>query len=330
VDRAVDWFWLAIERPFRPAHNFRSSAAAQFWYESRCHRLLLTGVMYFILISVSGMYLFVPKGKTLAFRIALGSILAMPFLMGGSQGASLGRMRPVWSRQRGFITFLAVRPITTGEMLEAKYRIAARSVVQIWVLTLATATVVVLVKGQVEDVSDLLKSFLWLWPDSRGVAVLALAIVLAPLYLWKLFTDNLVPALTGRRWLADGSVFLGLIMLISMIAVGLWLPLHPAYIPRTVPILIWLAAIIVLVKFVVSYLAFRVALQRGLLELRSVLWLALAWAVMAALTLTLVVLVMPATSLPVPLPVVLVASLSMLPLARFALAPLALDWNRRR
>jgi hypothetical protein len=330
VDRVVDRFWTAIERPFRPAHNFRSSSAAQLWYELRCHRLMLMGVMYFVLGSVSVMYLFVPQGKTLAFRIGMGSILAMPFLMSGSQGASLGRMRPVWSRQRGFITFLAVRPITTGEMLEAKYRIAARCAVRIWLLTLATAAVLVLVKRQAADVWGLLRSFVRLWPDSSGVAILALAIVLAPLYIWKMFTDNLVPTLTGRRWLADGSVFLSVIMLMSLIAAGLWFPLHPEYSPWLLSVLIWGAAVLVLIKFIVAFLACRVAIDRGLLEVRSVVRLCAAWAVMAALTLTLVVLARPAASLPAPFPVVLLASLAILPLARFALAPLALDWNRRR
>ena len=44
--------------------------------------------------------------------------------MASTQGASLGRMYPVWSKQRGFMSFLAVRPILTGEMITAKYRMA--------------------------------------------------------------------------------------------------------------------------------------------------------------------------------------------------------------
>jgi hypothetical protein len=44
----------------------------------------------------------------------------------------------------------------------------------------------------------------------------------------------------------------------------------------------------------------------------------------------LVYLLLPQAGLPVPRLVASVASLSALPLARFALAPLALDWNRHR
>jgi len=47
---------------------------------------------------------------------------------------------------------------------------------------------------------------------------------------------------------------------------------------------------------------------------------------MAAVTLSLVHLLLPQEGLPVPRAVALVTSLCTLPLARFALAPLALDW----
>jgi hypothetical protein len=330
LERAVDRFWSAVEHAFQPRGDFRSSAASQLWYESCCHGMLLVGTIYALLFPVAGMYLRVPQDKTLAFRIALGSIVAMPFMMAGSQGVTLGRMRPPWSKQRGLITFQAVRPITTGAMLEAKYRLAARSAVHVWVLTLAVSATLVLIKGQAADVGEILRSFLRLYPGWRGITSLGLAVVLAPVYIWKLYTDSLVPVLTGRRWLADGAVLLSVILLMSLICVGVWLPLHPAYIPRIVPILIWLAAVFVLVKFIVSYFAFRVALGQGLLELRSLLWLFAAWALVAVLTLTLVLLVIPPASRQIPFPVMLVASLSLLPLARFALAPLALDWNRRR
>ena len=152
----------------------------------------------------AAMYLWVPQGKTLAFRIGLGCMLGMPLIMAGSQGAALGRMRPVRSKQRGPITFLAIRPILTGDMLDAKYRMITRNVIQIWLVTLAITGTVVLVKGQAGDVAEILRSFLQLYPGWRGWAILGLAIGLAPVLTWKLLTDSLVggahgPALACRR-----------------------------------------------------------------------------------------------------------------------------------
>ena len=114
---------------------------------------MLKGVIFFLLCLDAAMYLWVPQGKTLAFRIGLGCMLGMPLIMAGSQGAALGRMRPIRSRQRGPITFLAIRPILTGDMLDAKYRMITRNVIQIWLMTLAITGAVVLVKGQAHDVA---------------------------------------------------------------------------------------------------------------------------------------------------------------------------------
>ncbi len=96
------------------------------------------------------------------------------------------------------------------------------------------------------------------------------------------------------------------------------------------PIVVWTAAILVIVKLIAVGWVFRLALDRGLLHRHSILRILACWTVIAFATLMLTHLLIPTGSLPVPRPVALLASLSLLPLARFALAPLALDWNRHR
>ena len=119
---------------------------------------MLKGVIFFILVQIAAMYLWVPQGKTLAFRIVLGCMLGMPLIMAGSQGAALGRMRPIWSSSEGPSRSCAIRPILTGDMVDAKYRMITRNVVQIWLMTLAVSGTLVLVKGQVHDVLEILGS----------------------------------------------------------------------------------------------------------------------------------------------------------------------------
>ena len=116
----------------------------------------------------------------------------------------------------------------------------------------------------------------------------------------------------------------------SMIAVVLWYATHRELIPATLPILIWTAAIVVIAKLILAGWLFRIALDRGLLHRHSILRILACGAVIASATLLLTHLLIPAGSLAVPRPVALFASLSFLPLGRFALAPLALDWNRHR
>jgi hypothetical protein len=330
LERGVNWLWATFDRLSKQPPFLHTAAEAQVWYESRCHGLMIKGTMYCVLCSIFLMYLPVPKGKTLATYIALGSMLGMPFLMSNSSGATLGRMRPGWSRQRGFITFQAMRPILTGDMIDAKYRMIARSVAEIWLIDLAMTAALVLVKGLTGDVALLFRSFMAAYPGGRWAAILGLVVVLAPVLTWKQLTDSLVPGLTGRRWLADGSVFVSLVFLLGLISAGLWLVEHPSALNRLLPALIWLMAIFVVVKLVLAILAFRLAVHRGLLSPRSISRIAAIWAMTALATTALVHLLLPATGLSVARPVALLGSLSLLPLGRFALAPLALDWNRHR
>jgi hypothetical protein len=197
-------------------------------------------------------------------------------------------------------------------------------------MTVGTATALVLVKGQASDVAELLRSFLQAHPGWRGWTALGLVIVLVPIYTWKLLTDSLAAALTGRRWLADGAVFLGTLLLLTSIGAAGWYVEHVDLLPRHLAIAVWIMAILVIVKCVVAIVGLRAALGRGLIDVRSVLGVLAFLAVAAVATLLLADLLIPAGSLAVPRPVVLVSTLFMLPLARFALAPLALDWNRHR
>ena len=79
-----------------------------------------------------------------------------------------------------------------------------------------------------------------------------------------------------------------------------------------------------------ALVAFRLALRKGLLAEKSVVRLCAFWLVLAAATVTLVHMAVPHSGLPVPRWVCLVSALCVLPLGRFALAPLTLDWNRHR
>jgi hypothetical protein len=330
ADRVADWYGSVLDRSSRPRPDFANASAAQEWYESSCHSRMLMGMMILMLCLMGAAYLWVRRNDAFAHRVGLAAMLGMPLMLAGSQGFSLGRVRPLWSKQRGPITFLAVRPIPTGAMVDAKYRMVAHYVATIWLMTVAMAVAAVIIKGRASDVSDLLQSYLLAHPGWRGWAVIGLAIVLAPIFHWKILTDHVVAVLAGRRWLAEGSEFLGAMILLGLIVAGGWYVGHPELVPHHLPILVWMLAALVVVKCLVAVVGFRVGLDRGLLEVRSVRRLLAFLAVSAVATLTFAHLIIPAGVVAVPRPVLLVASLSALPLARFALAPLALDWNRHR
>jgi hypothetical protein len=178
--------------------------------------------------------------------------------------------------------------------------------------------------------NELFRSFMALYPGWKWLAIVGLVIVLVPCFTWKLLTDSLVPGLTGRRLIADGSVFLNLAFLMLLISAVLWVVARPARFQEILPILIWSMGILVLVKLVASLFVFRLALRRGLLSSRSALRIVAIWSVMALATMLLAHLLIPRSGLSVARPALIFGTLSLLPLGRFALAPLALDWNRHR
>jgi len=327
-----DRFWAIVDRFSRQPPNFRTAAQAQLWYEDRCHTWVLKGMTYvqLFLIYMFAMTAASRPGNKATFFITLVSLVVTPFLMASMLGSDLGRMHPLRSKQRGLMSFLAVRPILTGEMIAAKYRVAALCVLHIWFLVLAMTGSWLLLKGYAGDMAEFSRSFFRAYPGWRGSTILGLATMLVPIITWKQATDNLVLVLTGRKWLVDGSVLGTLCIVMCLIAAALWFGSHPESLVRIIPPLIWLAGVWVIIKALLALLAFRLALHRGLLRVQSILGICALWLILAAVTLTLVHLLLPQGGLPVPRAVALSASLSALPLARFALAPLALDWNRHR
>src|SRR5208337_1939630 len=238
-----------------------------------CHAWVLKGVTYFQLFLIYMFAMTSPSraGNKVTFFITLGCLVGTPFLMASFQGASLGRMYPVWSRQRGFMSFLAVRPILTDEMITAKYRMAARCVLHIWVLVLVMTGSWLLLKGHAGDMAELSRLFFSAYPGWRGPTILGLATMLVPIITWKQLTDNLVPVLTGRKWLADGSVLGNFFLVMCLIVAGLWCGSHPELLIRIIPPLTWLAGAWVIIKALLALLAFRLALRRGVLRVESVL-----------------------------------------------------------
>ena len=58
------------------------------------------------------------------------------------------------------------------------------------------------------------------------------AIAMVPVYTWKLLTDHLAAALTGRRWLAEGYRPVGPIILLTSIGAVGWYVEHLDLVPR--------------------------------------------------------------------------------------------------
>lgn len=309
---------------------FRSPAEAQLWSEWRCHGMLLPAFVAGILLAPLVMGLFV---DTMTDQISsLGSLAAtscIPMLVAGSVGLNLARMGPIWDKAGASIAFAATRPMTSGGLVAAKFRMAARSTLLSLALVAAATAALLAVAGDAHTLMGSGRSFLARHPGWEAAAILAAAAVTLPALTWRQLTDSLVPGLTGRPWITTLAGFGFVTKLLGLIGGWLWTQAHPEHLSRSLAALPGLVVAALALKGSLVTWAFRTALRRGLIDGADLRRLLAGWLVLVACAVGLGALLLP-PGLPVPRPVALLGLATMVPLARFALAPLALDWDRHR
>jgi len=319
-------------RHSRRRQPYRSSAAAQFWYEWNCHGLMLPGFVFVIGFLISMVTLLGPRrADSFLFPFTLSTVFCLPVASAGALGGGLGQFRPFGvNLRKRFITFVAIRPLNTGALVAAKFRMALLSVLLTWAVVVVEATLWIVVSGNNTNAWGLTRQFLQRYPGGRGIAILALGVVLLPAVTWKFLTDGFALALTHRRWIAEGASYLFLSVSFGLTAAGFWFAQHPNELPRLIAAVPWLVVCGAILKGAVAVGTFRSALRRRLIDWRD-FWNALGvWVVVTACAVGMALLVLPAGTLPVSRPIIVLGIATFMPLVRFPLATLALEWNRHR
>jgi hypothetical protein len=308
---------------------FRSAASAQFWYEWRCHGPL---IMVFMGLEMLMTWLIVLTGRRTIdaslLPLILGLLLLTPIFVVGSVGPVMGRFHPFWVDRRKLNTLVTVRPIASAGLAAAKLRLALLIAVSNWVLCLIGSFAVVLLRSS-SGAMILWHRFASLYPGGRAAAICLLACILVPVFMFRTVTDGFALVLTGRKWLADGGVCCYYVLLVSMVSAGIWLVQHPAYFPRVVAIAPWFVAFVAIVKAGAAAAAFRSAIRRKLMG-RPAFWRILTiWSACTVAAIALGLLLQPPASL-MSKPSLILGAATFVPLIRFPLSTLAVDWNRHR
>jgi len=147
---------------------------------------------------------------------------------------------------------------------------------------------------------------------------------------WKQLTSGFACALSGRRWMTESVGLAYLAIVTGLVAAGLWLLNHPIDLPRVLSILPSLVVCAAILKGAVAIVTFWAALRGGLIAWPTVGSVLVIWLALSACALACVLLVSSTTPPAVSKPIMLLGILAFMPLSRFALATLALDWNRHR
>ena len=309
---------------------FRSAAHAQLWLEWRLNGVALPFITAFFLLFFAALILMNQHNH----RMAADSLLRSPLLLfllapwiALTAGFHFGNL-PTVANDRMISPFIATRPIRATDIVLAKFRAAAISVVALFAMTL----IVVLALFAITDSAQpLVKQWgqlaLELSPLKR-LTILLTAACLLLVGTWKLAVENIAAVLAGREWLQVVFVVAVGTSVGALFLLGCWLACHPHYLPllwKTVP---WALGALATVKLLLARSVLQKLTAFGMMTPRTVTRLATAWFMVAIGLIALVFWLTPMglfrTEIVVP-GVVLA-----LPGVRLGCAPLALAWNRHR
>jgi len=323
--------WIAEATAGR-GRAFENPAAAQFWFEWRSSGMVLP-----IVVAVQMLAAILPMSWSRrnsaddTFYILLAA-LAAPILMAVPIG--LASSKPTfWSEELGVPAFIAVRPLSSADLVAIKLKAAALSTVLAWLVTLVFVAVWLSSWGNLDTVS-LVALQLWAFHEGSSGAVYGIAalVMLAGMFLtWRFHVSRLWIGLLGMRWVLAASI----VSLGALVIAGIgfeiqrlpgWLFKDPA---RFAPI-VWIAAVAVIAKYWIAAYAWRDVSPR---HRRAYL---LIWFAGTAIFLALALVVWNMMRIYQPLDadrvrsVIILLVLLVMPLARVGFAPASLTRNRHR
>ncbi|MDP2955696.1 MAG: hypothetical protein Q8N53_04690 [Longimicrobiales bacterium] len=307
---------------------FASPAHAQRWLEWRRHGRALP-VLVGILLPFELGLLFLPGSDTPAlFFEILFVVLLTPPVMATVAAAAINKPDAGEGGDRGLTPFLATRPLTGGELVAAKLRMAMGSTLAAWLLVLATVPVAVAWSGTGPVLMDGMRRAADAVGAPRTVVVVLLALGALGAATWSQLVQSLYIGLSGREWLAKASTFLTLALLVAVLPVLQWIGASPRVQAALWDAVPWIPAVLVLAKMsAAAWVAARLVHGR-LLSDRALVGGAAAWALVVLGLYGLLVWLFDTPHVPRYF-LALVAILAV-PLARLSAAPLALAWNRHR
>ena len=208
---------------------FRSAAHAQMAYDWRNHGLFLPAAPTFI---VAAFLVFAPVNRIHPSPGLIGAVLGasvgMTLYTAACSGTVFAAMKPFWAVRSRADAFVMTRPVTSGALVTAKFRVAWRSTLLTWAILVVGVGLWIIIAGAGQDALELWRNNLGQLPAGRAALVVALAAIVLPGVTWTLATQMLAAGLTGRNWLIL-SVTTGFFWLLATGAAGqLWCEVHPS------------------------------------------------------------------------------------------------------
>lgn len=296
--------------------EFRSPARAQFWFEWRRHArklvfyvCALTIVPFLFMAVVAADVGSLSEGDLFGLSLYL---LAVPLFIHFFHGLA---------PERTVLPFIAIRPLTDGEIVMAKLKTVALSTALSWAVTLPLVAALPLLG----DLHMMLGHIPFFIQYQHLLRPMLLLILPGLVFLsWRFTAADLCFGFAGKSWITNAPILKNLAFL-ALLGVLFYLG-HDSQFDRTLfRILPLLLAFPLVLKFVLALWAFRASLQKRLLARSAVMSYLIVWGILAIAFLTPALLLFHHEKWIVSFCLGIVL---FLPLARIGFSPIALSFGR--
>jgi len=322
--------------PARQGKAFRSPHAAQFWFEwRRSGHVLPTLVCALLVLVIGPLSWYLRDDGSGSFRVLVAVIL-MPPMLALPIGKAFSKA-DFWSKELSLSAFIAVRPLSTVDIVAVKLRVAAASTAISWLIVFTFLSLWLPLWAKLDSLVTL-RGTLWMMYGHRlypQYAIAALLIIASILLTWRFLVGGMWLGLSGNTRVFAFSAF-PYVVVPLLVVPGLLIfdePIQSWLLENTrqwLPVAVWIAAAGLVIKLWLAAFSWR-AVPLKYLRQYLPLWLVGSACLIALAFLTgdVLALVLPEDTYRVRNLLTLIG-LQIIPLARLGLAPSFLDKNRHR
>jgi hypothetical protein len=329
----------AAVKQFLIAHPFHWSAfsspsVAQLWHECRRNIIWSPAMTAFIglpLLVFSCSVLVNPDSNhTLLFgglqlsptAMLLLIWITIPLLLATTAGQGLGKL-DMWGKD-AMPGFYAIRPMTTARFVAVKLLAAAVSAIFGWIVIWLLIGIWALVEISPLNAHESLVRAAWDNVTLRRTPIAVSAAIAVVALTWRLCVIGMWPSLSGRKVVSNTLSIAALGWMLLAVIAGSWLYRHPEVQPRLLVCVPYLLGVLLTAKFSATACVVCRLHQLRLITPRTTTKLLAAWST------TTIAIFGGLSQLVLPNWFMAGCVALAVPLARLAIAPLALHWNRHR
>lgn len=322
--------WIGDHLPHR-TKDFSSPAAAQFWFEWRRAGLLLPAAVAFALFVVIAPISWETRDDPHFPAATFVWIIVLPIALGIILGKGFAKVE-FYSRNLSVPSFLGVRPISDAEIVAAKIKVAAVSVLITWVMVAAFLAAWLPLCTDTTELRPALYEFRVYYPHSWRL-IIALCFAGFALLTWSFLIGEMWSGLSGKNWYYFGSIgFQVGAPLLILLGCAIWheeidafLKSRPEFLKHQfIQITGWVLAALIVVKMWLSALAW------SKVESRQSQRYLIGWVAGTLCLVVFAILARPPVDIERQSHVYLLLALLLFPFARVGLAVLSLNKNRAR